>query len=99
MTKAHKHADVIHAWADGAKVQYKSQRGEQEWKDDPFPCFDVSYEYRIKPEPKPDISFYARLELDNLPKRVQVMDPDPQLHNVKLTFCGETNKLKSVEVL
>lgn len=42
----HKHADVIHAWADGAEIQafYGGK-----WWDEPIPCFFPENEYRIKP--------------------------------------------------
>ena len=51
----HKHADVIHAWADGAQVQYKNQYS-QEWEDAPRPAFDLLVEYRIKPEEKQKVT-------------------------------------------
>ena len=55
MSKPHKHAEVIHAIADGKAVQFKDAG---EWRD-----FDDRYyspieapelEWRIKPEPKPE---------------------------------------------
>jgi len=97
MGTPHKHAEIIKAWADGAIVQYSGIAGQWITLNDPY--FSAEGAYRIKPEPKPDVSFYARLELDNLPKRVKVMMPDPSLHNVKLTFDGETGALKAAEVL
>ena len=42
----HKHADVIHAWADGAEIQFRRDAGER-WDDIPF--LNESNEYRIKP--------------------------------------------------
>ena len=46
----HKHADLIHAWADGAKIQYKSGDG---WWDCALPPeWYLHMEYRIKPEEK-----------------------------------------------
>jgi len=97
MKTPHKHAAIIKAWADGYEIQYQTDGSG--WFDIEDPSWHEDTEYRIKPEPKPDVSFYARLELDNLPKRVQVMDPDPRLHNIKLTFDGETGALKAAEVL
>jgi hypothetical protein len=44
----HKHADVIHAWADGAEIQYRRYKEEQ-WVDVDSPCFNPGFEYRIKP--------------------------------------------------
>ena len=43
----HKHADVIHAWADGADIQYLMLDGV--WDDISFPFLNESNEYRIKP--------------------------------------------------
>ena len=43
----HKHADVIHAWADGADIQYLRLDGV--WDDISFPPLNESNEYRIKP--------------------------------------------------
>ena len=48
----HKHADLIHAWADGAEIQYNIGKG---WKDFSIyeqPSWEHDTEYRIKPEEK-----------------------------------------------
>ena len=44
----HKHADVIHAWAEGEEIECKYP-GE-DWKDIYTPCFSNNAEYRIKPK-------------------------------------------------
>lgn len=45
---AHKHAEVIKAWADGAQVQMRI--GDKDhWKDSTEPTFMDEFEYRIKP--------------------------------------------------
>lgn len=46
--KPHKHAEVIKAWADGARIEYF----DDQW----FECFDspawnIDTQYRVKPEP------------------------------------------------
>ena len=47
----HKHADLIHAWADGAEIQYRPVPEYGEWKDEPrHLIWDNLAEYRIKPE-------------------------------------------------
>ena len=47
----HKHADLIHAWADGAQIQYRPVPEYGEWKDEPrHLIWDNLAEYRIKPE-------------------------------------------------
>lgn len=55
MTKAHKHAEVIKAWADGNAIQWQTIRNE--WVDfdkyaHPGPWGDSANKWRIKPEPK-----------------------------------------------
>ena len=42
----HKHADVIHAWAEGAGIQIKDEDGS--WKDI-NPNWNLEWQYRIKP--------------------------------------------------
>jgi hypothetical protein len=101
MKKPHKHAELIKAWADGAEIQvrmFNSGRGWSEWEDHPFPCWTtngrIHFEYRIKPEPKPDFEifyFYKNGEL--LSASYENKDP-----NLKLIFTGE-GKLKDAEVL
>jgi len=91
----HKHADLICAWAKGAQIEYFSDVMNN-WRD---VCSRVQWiddvEYRIKPEPKPDVvvqfhavdySVYSAMYFDRIP-------------NLKLTFDGETGELKSAEVL
>ena len=44
----HKHADLIHAWADGAQIQVYTNT----WNDDLHPLWRPNLDYRIKPEGK-----------------------------------------------
>ena len=47
----HVHADVIHAWADGAEVQrFYVEDGRASWKDQFMPDFNPAHKYRIKPK-------------------------------------------------
>lgn len=48
MNTPHKHADIIHAWADGAKIQYLAQDGLT-WIDTDRPGWCERDTYRIKP--------------------------------------------------
>ncbi len=90
MKTPHKHAELIHAWADGAEIEF---RVCNDWRRITAPSWDQTGDYRIKPEPKPDTvwSYNAfeghlfRCHSDSV--------------NLKLTFDGETGKLKSAEVL
>jgi len=90
----HKHYDFIVAWAGGAKIQWKNDL--HDWRDIGDPAWINSYEYRIKPEPKPDIeeSVLASYGVDGL-----VIFNRAIPRNLKITFDGETGKLKSAEVI
>lgn len=50
--KPHPHADLINAWADGAKIQVKIYRKQEAptWVDIENPTWSECDEYRIKPE-------------------------------------------------
>ena len=97
MNKPHKHAELIKAWADGAEIEYKSKflgtwhlfDGQQDgWVD--------SYEYRIKPEPKPDFVKYLNPILNGDWREYAT----PMCSgSIKLIRDGETGELKSAEVL
>lgn len=102
MGTPHKWADVIKAWADGADVQI-SVNGSR-WEDIEDPAFDSKISrYRIKPEPKPDVVYFCIAKFgandylddgDFEPTKTQY-----PCDNLKLTFDGETKKLKSAEVI
>ncbi len=90
----HKHADLIHAWCEGAKIEAKLNGG---WDKVKRPWLEDT-EDRIKPEPKPDWSKHIRISSRNN----EICDLDlclPQFANLVLTFDGETGELKSAEVL
>lgn len=105
----HKHAAVIKAWADGASVQVRvpdSGRYSDQWEDIPkhkIPRWEEGLEYRIKPEPKPDVVRYAEvLKKYDYQEHVYITDAYPDCFkdtNLKLTFDGETGKLKKAEVI
>lgn len=96
----HKHAELIKAWADGASIQYKNNN--EDWNDCAFnnPYWTDSIEYRIKPEPKPVVDVF--IAFDGILARDCVINPinvNDWSNKVKLTFDGETGKLKNAEVL
>jgi len=103
----HKHYDMIVAGAEGKQIQYKAIRRVEDWQDISFTLIDwgdSSLEYRIKPEPKPDI--VIRFYLESHPwvgHRFSEAYTDNDLVNkhsvIMCTFDGETKTLKSVEVL
>jgi len=87
----HIHADLIHAWADGAQIQRK--RNNEDWDDAPYPIWDENTEYRIKPESKSDYVRYLEM-----PMFWGYVERRPE-SNMKVVFDGETGDLKSAEVL
>jgi hypothetical protein len=111
MKTPHKHAAIIKAWADGAVIEHRvkangtwgawnvSEFNNPRWWADP--C----YEYRVKPEPKPDYVMRTSLHV-NL--AWQHGTPPPVWSDVKYYSClgdfevlmdGETGNVKSVKVL
>jgi len=88
----HKHADLIHAWADGAEIQCKSHENDK-WEDVRTPAWGEHFFYRIKPEPMPDYVRYLEM-----PVFWGYVERRPE-SNMKVVFDGETGGLKSAEVL
>lgn len=104
---SHKHADVIIQWALGAEVQIKYPEDDT-WYSCNNPYWESSYEYRIKPAPKPDVVVYANMEefLD-VSREFQFgttlcgcFSANRQVtDNIKVTYSGETGKLMSIEMI
>ena len=103
----HKHADLIIAWANGAQIEFLHGIA---WIEVAHPLWNVDTEYRIKPEPKPDVVVYSHIqkrskwgaEINISCDKNWNEDGTPTYTspaNAKLTFDGETNELKSVEML
>jgi hypothetical protein len=93
----HRHADLIHAWAEGAEIEiYRSYKNM--WEPHFCPTWGLSRDYRIKPTPKPDVVWYARPGSDGYWSASMNTKRIPGF-NLKLTFDGETGELKSAEVL
>lgn len=89
----HKHADLIIAWANGAQIQMRhASYADYNWEDC-IPGWSEQVEYRIKPEPKPDV-----VQHWTAVNNKTGWSDSPQ-HNLRLTFDGETGKLKAAEVL
>ena len=106
----HKHAELIKAWADGAIIEGISpSRGIDWWMVESNPDWaNTEVEYRIKPEPKPDLVMYSRVLSMQEHKdggyyawvsNAYTQMPSCKNDNLKLTFDGETGELKSAEVL
>ena len=90
----HKHADLIHAWAEGACIQFQTHGGS--WVDvvENQPAWEEITEYRIKPEKKPDVVRHCYADI-----KFTFDDYTKRKPNLRLTFDGETGKLKSAEII
>ena len=51
-TKRRKHADLIHAWAEGAEIQYQKANGSWDCVFENYPTWSDCEIYRIKPKTK-----------------------------------------------
>ena len=96
----HIHAELIKAWADGAIIESRLMTGVgwTKWQEQHggFIWYEVNAEYRIKPEPKPDIHNYYR---HNVYTNTLTEVLPCERFNLSVTVCGETGKLKSAEVI
>lgn len=95
----HKHYDMIVAWAEGKTVQNFNDR-RMCWEDltgDPY--WIDSFQYRIKPEPKPDVPQYFCVDSWGHNIRLPYPHTNMDKPNLLLVFEPETGKLKSAEVL
>lgn len=90
-----KHAELIKAWADGAEIQFKTGGDWLSFEEIEVPSWLDNFEYRIKPEVKPDVVKYYKATTG-----VTVNQYNPTKYsNLKLTFDANTGKLKTAEVI
>lgn len=103
MNTPHKHADVLRAIADGKAVQWQSEDFLGGWHD--FyptgvitPLTHQRHNWRIKPEPKPDVVRYGWIT-ESTGCAEPICQHSSQHANARFVIDGETGKLKSAEVL
>ena len=88
----HKHYDCIVAWAEGKKIEILSDSTGQ-WEDlIGIPYWVNNFQFRIKPEPKPDVVQTCEVS-------ISFESFTSGYPTVQFTFDGETGKLKSAEVI
>jgi hypothetical protein len=92
----HKHAEVIKAFVDGIECEGWLQYSEKWFSITILRDFDFYETVRIKPEPKPNIE---EIVLASYGEDGLVIFNRAIPRNLKLTFDGETGKLKSAEVV
>lgn len=112
----HKHHDCIVAWAEGKTIQFRFRYHPSDpWMELPNVGnvgWHEEIEYRVKPEPKPDIVRYACARFYLYNDLCEVGQQQNEIStstywtktpsgsdNLKATFDGETGKLKSVELI
>ena len=97
----HKHAELIIAWANGAEIEarYEKATGWTDWKteDGGFVWYIGGAEYRIKPEPKPDVVLYA-YSSDYI-GMTHIRWVTKEEANLELIYDGDTLKLKGSQVI
>jgi hypothetical protein len=94
----HKHYDMIVAWAEGKTIQSFSDTYNQ-WEDvNGAPFWINNFQYRIKPEPKPDVVKYIVTKA--ISEGICRWDSATcEYANLCLVFDGITGKLKAAEVI
>ncbi len=86
-TNKRKHADVIIAWANGEDIQVRTTPSSA-WQNISDPLWNHSNEYRVKP--KEEVKYYVA-------RSNCFFNSHERNANIKMTFCGSTGDLVSVE--
>jgi len=100
MKTPHKFAALIKAWADGAVIEWRKGEGEP-WRDTHGnqPGWCIWHQYRIRPEPILDITYYIVYEKEEKPKVYgckQTLTHALGCRQLELVFDGETGDFKEV---
>ena len=99
MTFPHFHKDLIILWAKGNLIQVKNDVGKWVDCENNVPEWNVNTEYRVKPIPKPDIVRYCIVARPHGYSDLTWSINKPKGCNVKMIFDGESEQLKSVEMI
>jgi len=106
MSNRHRHADLIHAWAEGAEIEHRilslgDDKKEGQWVNTKCPDWRLTMEYRIKPEKKPDVVKYfnAAYVGETIKYFGRDLEHKSESDVMRLTYDGETGKLIKAEVL
>lgn len=89
----HKHAALIKAWADGAKIQKFSKR-HQAWEDSNNPTWSEDTEYRLCEKPDYIVEVNAHILNKEL-----FIDVGSKFPNLSLLFDAKTNQLKTAVII
>lgn len=105
MKTPHPFKDIIYAMLDETPVQFRYKDHQDElvdWIDWEVGCITPfngnTHEWRIKPQPKPDVVQTVKARASGFSIFISMTGYVHEA-NLKLTFDGETGKLKSAEVI
>lgn len=84
------------AWANGAEVEVYDLYKDT-WHNMDNPSWYEQVDYRVKPEPKPDLVREA-LIVNSLSAGPMLYAASPTEANIVLVFDGETEKLKQCTI-
>lgn len=105
----HVHAEIMKKWADDTSQTVEFRETQiHKWKFTDNPSWNKDYEYRIRPEPKPDKEYFVRLCKDAGSQTAYFY---PSLEGLKkfclpacigylkMTYDGETGIPKKSEIV
>jgi len=97
----HKHAEVIQEYINGKECECWSKSINDWHPISSLSAFDFCEKVRIKPEPKPDIELFSKVynHENGIAYITHAITIKEFKFNLKLIFDGETNELKSSEVI
>jgi hypothetical protein len=100
MNKRHKWYNEIIAFAEGKVVQFYWGGQWFDWIETDCPKFAGNLGWRIKPDPVPDVVVEKIVDFDIDEYEVLTRYVEHwEKPNIRLTFDGETGKLKKAEVI
>lgn len=88
----HVHQDLIDAYAKGAEIQYLTDAGK--WVDREIPLWREDAQYRIKPEPKPDVVRYIHITKERSVGIARYFPSAWAGAVLEVTLDGETGEIK-----
>jgi len=77
----HKHYDCIVAWAEGKKIEFRTNKNFT-WKETEEPRWNNDFEYRIKKEPVIEVKYYFKEGAAYYEFHPKI----PDIWNLKITY-------------
>ena len=97
--KPHKHAELIKAWADGAEIEHRclTEPFFEHWHEFDGCWEGEDWEYRIKPEPKPEpkkVTMYIYNNAHTGATWIDNVHPKQRVESVYSIYMGSIEVLK-----